>query len=238
MAAKIDLSGIVAPMPGVAPPISIKLPGGVTLSSVTPKGGGSALDQVRALMGTAGAAMAPLSPVFDLIGTVVAIVEFAKSIPKLLTEPKVVIENLEALVEKAAKLLKLVPQLSVPIMVLSIVDAVLALLDGMTTELLKLVEQQERIAKAKALVGTVPALQQVVAAAEARAAAQQASIMGALGAIGPILELVNTFISLVPGMKPIALGGAGEGGDVGQVIKDIAGLVQTLKQIRQAIPLP
>jgi hypothetical protein len=105
----------------------------------------------KQLMAQANAALAPLVPVFNVIDTVLALFQTVKSIPDAIThlDPTKITDELPDVAQKASKLLAIVPQLSVPLMILGLIDVLLAFLGGLSGQLRALIDQQVRIQHAE-----------------------------------------------------------------------------------------
>lgn len=235
MPPRFSLDNIVGTIPAAAAPLKVTLPGGAVISSMSQKTGPNMMDQVRSLLSMAAPAMAPLTPIFDIIGALIAIKDFALSVPKVVTNPGAVLKAGKKVVEKVSKLLALIPQASVPLMVRDLVDTIISLLEALSTELNAVVAQQARIEAARAAVASAPAMAAVLAAAEAQQAVEQANLMASLGNLAPIIELVNAFMELI-GLPGIPLGSSG-GQGLEEIASTLSELTRTLKQVRGTIPL-
>ena len=91
-------------IPELGDPPVITLPGGVSIQQFN-------------LMEAIQPALTPLMPVFDIIDTVVAVFNCVKAIPDSLgppPDPTALAACIPELAEKVSKLLKLIPQLSLP----------------------------------------------------------------------------------------------------------------------------
>jgi hypothetical protein len=88
----------------------------------------------KQLMAQANAALAPLVPVFNVIDTVLALFQAVKAIPDAIThlDPTKITDALPDVAQKASKLLAIVPQLSVPLMIVGLIDVLLAFLGGLS----------------------------------------------------------------------------------------------------------
>ena len=92
-------------IPEIPDPFSLTLPGGVSIEHIN-------------LMEVIQPALTPLVPVFNIIDTVVAVFNCIKAIPDSLgppPDPTALAACLPDLAEKVDKLLKLIPQLSLPL---------------------------------------------------------------------------------------------------------------------------
>jgi hypothetical protein len=235
VAAEIDLSGMVSPIPAGAPPIKVKLPGGLEVSGLPSKPGANAMEQVRAFMSAANAALAPLGPFFKILEALMSLKDFVSAVPKVVTNPGKVIKAAAAVLKKIAALAPLVPQLSVPFTILGVVDAILTLLEAIVSELNTIVQQAQRIEDARAASATTPALLPIIAAAEAQLAAQQGNLAQALAAVTPLVEVINMLTGLIGLPKlPLAVDMTGSAADA---IGSLNKAVQTLRQFRSTIPV-
>ena len=91
-------------IPELPDPISITLPGGVSMESI------NLLEQLQP-------ALAPLVPLFNIVDTVVALFNCIKAIPEVIgppPDPTILAACIPELAEKVNALLKLIPQLSLP----------------------------------------------------------------------------------------------------------------------------
>src|SRR5262249_61666355 len=87
----------------------------------------------KQLLAQANAALAPLAPIFNVIDVALALFNAVKAIPDAIShfDPSKISDALPELAEKVGKLAPLVPQLSVPLMILGLVDTLLAFLGGL-----------------------------------------------------------------------------------------------------------
>jgi len=115
-------------IPTLPPPKEITFPGGATLSQVLAAGSEipDPIDSVTNLLAQANAGLAPRVPVFNIIDAVIAVFNCIKAIPDSLgppPDPTKLAECIPDLAEKVDALLKLIPQLSVPLLVVGIIVA-------------------------------------------------------------------------------------------------------------------
>lgn len=100
-------------IPEIPDPFGLTLPGGVQIEHIN-------------LMEVIQPALTPLVPLFDIIDTIVAVFNCIKAIPDTLgppPDPTVLAACLPDLAEKVAKLLKLIPQLSLPLLIVGLIGA-------------------------------------------------------------------------------------------------------------------
>lgn len=219
--------------------LCVTFPGGARVCAQYPTAGGpTPLQLSKQLMAQCSAVLAPLTPIFDIIGALLAIKDFASAVPELITNPGAVVEAVANLIEKVAKLAALIPQLSVPLMILGLIDLIIAYLDGVSEVLSGLAEQEERIAESLAIAEeqALDELADAVACANEQVAAQMANLQAGAGPVDELIEVINVFVSLVPGLPEIpSIGSLPD--DVGEAAEAIEDLVAVLQAARDAIPI-
>jgi len=122
-------------IPELPDPLSITLPGGVSMESI------NLMEQIQP-------ALTPLMPMFDIIDTVVAVFNCIKAIPDTLgppPDPTVIAACIPELAEKVNKLLKLIPQLCLPYTIIGIIDLIIDVLRQARSLLLHLQAQMQQI---------------------------------------------------------------------------------------------
>jgi len=220
--------------------LSVTFPGGATLASELPNLGiPDPLQLAKQLMAQANAALAPLAPVFNLIDVALALFNAVKAIPDAIShlDPSKITDALPELAEKAGKLLPLVPQLSVPLMIVGLIDTLLAFLGGLAGQLRALINQQVRIQAAEnraAELGNAQ-LQTVVDCSKHHVAAQLQSLSESVAPVNRLIALVNVF-SRLAGLGPLP-DFSGLGSDAAAALQPLEDTVQALQQIRAAIPV-
>lgn len=191
--------------------LSIDLPGGVSLRAQLPSGTFPNLpDIVGSLMGQLNSALTPLMPIFRILDVVIALVEFAQSVPDALgppPDPMGVIKKLKKLLKAFAKLASLFPPVSIPIMIVGvckiIVAALTALIDQIEHSLT--VSASLDLARERAtMLALDPLLLEGAAALEASIDCAQANLdlqlsvgMSGLGPLNRLLDLLSLFAGLV-----------------------------------------
>src|SRR6266508_3629977 len=125
-----------AHIPSLPDPFVLPLPGGIEMERIN-------------LMEIIQPALAPLVPVFEIVDTVVAVFRCIQAIPDALGPPPDPTKLGSAVPELAAKvdkLLRLLPQVSVPIMVVRLIDLLIETLTQARDQLAQLEAQEARIA--------------------------------------------------------------------------------------------
>lgn len=204
---------------------SVLLPGGVDFASV------DLLESIQP-------AIAPLVPMFNIIESIVAVkacVEAATEMP----DPTALINCLPGLRAAIDKLLKLLPQVALPIMLINLIDCIIGELEKLRRFVLGLIAQFERITAIleKAAELDNPNLNLIAICATDRLAATLSDKMKALivlgrllGALGGLLELIGIDSNLVPDFGKIS------GAALDEIIEPLDSAIESLTTLRDQIP--
>ncbi len=217
----------------------VRLPGGAALSVMVPDLNPSDLAITKSLLAQGNAALAPLLPVFNIIDALLAVKDFAEAVPGLLTDPTALVDAIAALIEKITKLAELIPQLSVPFLVVDLIDVGITALNGFVTELNKIVQQELNIAAAITKANTAPlnpSLLDVTTCASDLVAQTKQGLEEGLGPLNTFFGLLSIFLGLI-GQPPIP-DVSDLGDDAAAAISTLEDTVKLLQDIRAAIPLP
>lgn len=216
-------------IPEIPDPFAIPLPGGVTLQQI------NALDAVQS-------ALAPLMPLFDIVDTIVAVFNCIKAIPDALgppPDPTVLAACLPELAQAIGKLLRLVPQLSLPRTVVAVIDLVIDTLQQARTQLVHLQAQLQRVARAvdRATQLQDAGLMAITNCAKTNIAQETFNLGKALASLGKLIGFLNVLLGMlgapsVPDLAPLA------GQPLDQVLVAIDAIVASFQTVRRAIPLP
>ncbi len=192
-----------------------------------------------------GPALAPLKPFFDLLDTVLAIYRCVKAIPDAITslDPSELLNCVPALAQLIDQLLKLIPQLSIPKMVIAVVRNMAKLLRAIANDLRYLQSQLQRIAD---MIDRAADLNDVklngfLVCAQNDLDTTVMSTAEALKGVGRMILLVNIFIGLfggeeIPCFGSLVSDNIAEGFDV--VIDLLTTLAELLDTLADAIPDP
>jgi acyl transferase domain-containing protein len=207
----------------------ITLPGGVSIQQFN-------------LMEAIQPALTPLMPVFDIIDTVVAVFNCVKAIPDSLgppPDPTALAACIPELAEKVSKLLKLIPQLSLPYTIIGIIDLVIDTLRQARDQLLHLQQQMQQILGAidRATELEDAGLMAITSCAQANVATEAANVGKALASLGKLIGILNIFLGMVgapevPDLSNLA------GRPLDEVVPPIDAIVKALQDVRGAIPVP
>ncbi len=216
-------------LPELPDAFSLPLPGGVDLEDIDP---------MRLLQ----PALTPLVPIFNIIDAVAAIATFAKAVPAGFGAPPDLTAMAAALPEvakKTSKLLGLVPQLSVPRMVVRMLTLATNVLRRARSQLRHL---QTRIKQVDAIINRAkelddPGLRRVAACTRANVEQEAANVGKSLASVGKLLGLVNLFLGLIGGPTVPDVKGL-SGLPLDEMIPPLDELVKVLEAARDAIPLP
>ncbi len=187
-------------------------------------------------------ALMPLMPVFDIIDTVVAVFNCIKAIPDSLgppPDPTALAACIPELAEKVAKLLKLIPQLSLPLTIVGIIDLIIDTLRQARSLLLHLQAQMQQITGAidRATELEDAGLMAITSCAQANVAQEAANVGKSLAALGKLIGLLNIFLELVgaptvPNLSDLA------GSPLDEVVPPLDAIVDQLTQVRDMVPVP
>lgn len=216
-------------LPAAPDPLTMTLPGGVTM-------------QQQDLIKVIQPALTPLMPVFSILDAVIAVFNTVKAIPESLGPPPDPTKLVSAIVEmtkKVSKLLRLVPQLSLPYTILGVVDLILDTLGRLRDQLVFLGNSAQRLASLtqRATELNDPGLAAVAACAQANIEQEAANLSKGLGAVSTLLGILSIFTSMIGGPKVPDLSSL-SGKPLDEAVKPLDDLVKTLQQLRSSIPVP
>ncbi len=216
-------------IPEIPDPFAITFPGGVTIEHIN-------------LMEVIQPALTPLVPFFDLIDTIVAVFNCIKAIPDSLgppPDPTVLAACLPDLAEKVNKLLALIPQLSLPLLIVRLIDLLIDVLRRARSELLHLQQQMVQILGAidRATNLDDAGLMAIAQCAQANVAQEAANVGKSLAALGKLIGLINLFLGMVGGPEIPDLSDLA-GRPLDDAIPPINAIIETLQSARAAVPVP
>lgn len=218
----------------------VRFPGGAELCVQTPIIAPDQFQIAKNLLTQANASLAPLAPIFSIVDAILAVKAAIDAIPDSLgppPDPTKLAKALPVLAEKVAALASLVPQLSVPFLVVDTIDVVLLSLNGIVTRLEILQAQQTRIAAAvaKATAQGNVSLLGITGCAQTVFDGQMLALQQSAAPLNSLIAVVNIFMGLI-GQSAIAPLDALPS-DPADAIASLATAVETLTRIRNAIPV-
>jgi len=216
-------------LPELPDPFDLSLPGGVTIQRI------NLIEVIQPLL-------APLMPLFEIVDTIVAIFNCVKAIPDSLgppPDPTVLAACIPELGEKVARLLKLIPQLSLPILLKQICKLIVHTLKEARDALVHLQRQLERILNAvdRATDLEDSGLMAIIACAQENVGQEAANVGKMLASLGRLIGIVNIFFGMlglpeVPDLSDLA------GKPLDAVIAPLDALIQVFENAGNAVPAP
>lgn len=225
----------------VPPPnICLTFPGGAELcaqltGSIVP----STSELARQAFGMINAALAPLTPIFNIIDLGTTIVDCVKAVPDaiLKLDPTGLIECAPSMLEALQKVVSMVPQLSIPVMIRDILSVIILFLEGLRNDLDGAVRQLERIAQVN-LLAQQPGnfnLGQCAICCQASFDKFMEFTLASAEPLNRLMGLLNAFLALVPGVDPLPCLGSLAGTPT--VIQDfLSTFIDILKIVRNLLP--
>jgi hypothetical protein len=233
-------------LPAIPTLDKICLPGGVCLDYIWDSIGKipTAADVSLDFFSQIGPAMTPLLPFFNMLDTVVSLFNCVKAIPEAIfkLDPSELIECVPALAQAVDQLLKLIPQLSLPKMIIAIVRNMALLLESIAGDVRYL---QSQLARCAAMIDRAADLNDhvlngFIVCAQADIRGTMSATAEALRGIGSIVLILNILLGLFGGPEIPCFGDLLDDLDVGfdSIVTLLTGLAALLRDIANAIPDP
>lgn len=220
--------------------LCVTFPGGATLCAVFPDAKVPALDELtNALLGNINSALAPLAPLFDLIDLLVAIINCVKAVEKCLgppPDPTELVKCFPNLAKALAKVLKLIPQLSIPVLIGGILDVIIVNLQGLRAQILTIINKQLRIIRAQTravALGSVQLMTSVDCATDDLTAFLN-NLNANSAPLGRLINLLNAFLDLcgLPHLPTVNDLGA----DAAAALAPLDDAIKALQLVRKGFP--
>lgn len=236
----LDLSALCVPVQEAPPDLCVTLPGGLEVCAQTGALPPSLFEYAKIALGAANSAMAPLGPIFTIIEVIAAIQKCLTTIPGVLgppPNPAKLVEALQELAQKAEQLARLIPQLSVPLLIVQLIDVMIATIDGAASELTALARFAVQIQQAEFAASTgATGLSAMAICARSSLDMQMTNIERSFASINPIIDVVNTLGQLA-GLKPLPQFEGVLPPDPTQAAKHLQDVADALRVVRSAIPI-
>jgi hypothetical protein len=219
--------------PTIVSPDCISFPGGVELCAQAGFETGDQLASTKSLFGNAGAVLAPLAPGLTVLDVTLQTFKCIQSIPDCFKtlSPIPLLKCLPELVEKANKLLQLIPQLSLPLTIRGMLKTIISFLKALKAKLQAMINRQLQIAAGRERA-TLLDNTQLTIALDCAQAALDAQLVNLNAGMGPI----NTLIGVVSAFMQIAgLGCIPPMGSIGAITGDVLSPIDVIIEILQAI---
>jgi phage baseplate assembly protein W len=142
-----NLSTVCIDLKVTSQELCITFPGGAEMCVQIP-GVPDPTDVSKQLLAQANAALAPLVPIFNIVDAIIALFNCVKAIPDSLgppPDPTKLAECIPDLAKKIDQLLKLIPQLSIPVLIAGLIDVLLFYLQGFRGQLEAIIAHQARL---------------------------------------------------------------------------------------------
>lgn len=218
------------PLP-IAVDLKIRIPGGGTIQ-VPAVGLPHPGDQVAKLLGILSAALAPLMPLFDLVDAMMTIVKVFKAVATL--SPLSITLALGDLILIIDRLKLLLPQVSVPALLVDVLVTLRVYVDDLVLQLEALVAQQLRIQAAEEKAALFVELQAHVTCARVTVEASFASMKSGAAPVNRLLRVVN-LVAAAAGLP--AVPAIDFSVDPAGALAPLRSLSVTLKSLESAIPV-
>ncbi len=228
--------------------LAIIFPGGAVFEIPTPPGidVAFAIDYTKQIMAGVSAALMPLQPIFAIIDTVIAIVDFCKAIPDAIThlDPSKLTKAIPNILKPLEKVLAIIPPLSIPIFLKTLLRVIIVMLKGLQAALKVIIGVVVDAASAGARAEVVAKFSleasiQLQAAADCAKGAADISMKGLAQGLKPldsILKIIKLFVELIG--IPVKIPTLAELGADAEVAVDIVGvLITALEIVSAAIPI-
>ncbi len=210
------------------PPV-LDLPGGVSIQQFN-------------LMQAIQPALTPLVPIFDIVDTVVAVFNCIKAIPDTLgppPDPTAIAVCIPELAQKVAKLVRLIPQVTLPYTLRGILRLIIDTLRQARSQIMHLQQQMQQILGAVDRATNLgdAGLMAITSCAQANVAQEAANVGKSLASLGKLIGLANLFLGMIgaegiPDLSNLA------GRPLDDVIPPIDAIITKLQAAYDAIPLP
>jgi len=218
--------------------LCLVFPGGAQMCTFFETFPPSLLALARSLLGQASAGLAPLQPIFDIIETIIAIVNCIEAIPDTIgppPDPDALAACIPNLLAKMQKLLALLPQVSLPLLIVGLIDVIIQMIDGVIRELRAIIDLLNRIASTKGIGNSL--LQGIIDCAEGSASSGLSNLERLFNSINSMVELLNK-LSEAAGLDldiPSFEGGLGD--DPEKAIEELEKALDQLRALRDSIPV-
>jgi hypothetical protein len=232
----IDINAAVAAPYRARAPLSITMPCGCEVAEQFPSLAiPDPASGAKALLGQFNAALAPINPILKIVDLCLAAVDAVKAVPQLLTNPSELLQAIEKMLTAKDFLLKLLPQISIPLMAVQFLDVLIEYLEGLDRMLASLATYQAQLAALQREISRYPSMQVVFTAGEESLDAQMESLELGMGPINKIVRALNLLMGIA-GLPTIP-----ELGDLGRdptgARAKVAEALVDLRYVRGLIPV-
>ncbi len=190
------------------------------------------------LLGKVNGALMPLMPVFDIIDIMLTLADVLDAIATL--NPIKIADVVAKFKAQLAKLLKIVPQLSIPIFIKGVLSAILVFLLGFRADLQAIIDAQTRLDAGhdKAVALGSADLEAALGCAQVNLDAMFTAKVSTAAPINRLIKVINLLIKIakIP-VDPLPdLANLGE--EASEALQPIDELIKLVRLLRDAIPIP
>lgn len=213
---------------------TIVFPGGMRISTPPMFRPYERLVELESMFQALAPAIAAMAPVFTMLEALVAVMDFSKALATL--NPSEIADAFGAFLEAMEKLLGIVPQLSLPLMILGLLQLILDMLTTMIDFLVDIQRQQQQVQTMKDYAQEHE-LEPMVADAlclEQNLEARMAYFNNAVGALAVFLVLVETLGSIA-GLDISLDMELDEDTDIDDMLDALSTFVDTLTEIMAVV---
>jgi hypothetical protein len=215
-------------IPPAPEPMAVPFPGGLSIEGVS-------LEHILQ------PALAPLAPFFTTIDVIAALVEVVKAVPDAISvppQPQKLGDALVALGPKVAKLLELLPPLSLPLLALRLTDVLIAALSDLRGKLARLVAELDGVAKVTARGRALQDanLLSIAVCLETNIGIEAANVGKSFASLGRLLGMLDLFLGMIGGPDMPDLSRL-SGKPLRDVLAPLSLFIDTLVTVRKAIPV-
>ena len=160
---------------------------------------------VKQLFAQLNAALAPLTPIFNIIDVVVAIFDCIKAISTL--DPVEIVNCLPGLAERVAALLRLIPQLTIPVLVVQFLEVLILFLRGQRNQIVRQLAYIQRILVAELAAtrpGNLGLSSAIICSKDDLRNLVQWFNEGATP-LNRLIGVINAFFEIIPPLQPYAI---------------------------------
>lgn len=221
--------------------LCITFPGGAEICAHVGLETGDPSTILRGLLAQVNAALIPLQPIFNIIDVVKAVGDCIGAIKDAFgppPDPSGIAKCIPELFKRLAKLLKLLPQYSIPLLVKQLLTALVFFLQAVKLELQAILLQQARILAA-ATAANLPgneSLLAVVDCATGNLDTKMLNLGASFAPINSLLVIVNLLLGMIPGNKVEVPTFEDLGSDAQAALAPIDATIQVLQGIASKIP--
>lgn len=232
---------VICPAFRVSPgSLCIVMPGGAEICVGADIGAPNAMATVKKLFDVLNSALAPLVPIFNILDVLFALKDCMTAIPKSIAQlnPGPVLDCLEELAKKLAQIAKMLPQVSIPVMLVMFLDAIIAFFAGYLAEFESLTRQLEAIVASRTRaqeLGNVGLLA-LLECVETNINIEAENLGSAAEPLNRLIGVVNGLLDLaglpcIPAAPSIAA-------LTDEALDPLREFLDLLRALRQSIPVP